>query len=239
MMKKLYILLAVFCFASCSKIEIEEIVVNNKKMRERLIFMYDTNKDGILSKAEALKVTMIDVNWSDEPIDCLENFPNLEALFITNCECESIDLSKNAKLTNLTCWYNKLKTLDLTNNPELQGLTCADAELESISLGYHPKLVWLHCGKNKLTSLDFSGCDNLTRLTCYNNLLTELDVNHNSKLETLDCNRNQLETIDVSANLRLWSLECQNNPNMTTAYLKAGQTILMFIKDPHTAVVYL
>ena len=75
-MKKLYIILTVFCFISCSKIDVEQgIVLNNKKLQNFLLNYYDENKDGIVSKEEALAVTVISLSNSQEPIDGLENFP--------------------------------------------------------------------------------------------------------------------------------------------------------------------
>ena len=83
-MKKLCVILATACLISCAKDkpEIEGIAISNKELEEYILACYDKNWDGVLSKAEALQVTEIYVQNSQEPIDGLENFPNLEWLNI-------------------------------------------------------------------------------------------------------------------------------------------------------------
>ena len=83
-MKKIYIFLILIVLFACKKDEtkIKEIRVQNPGMQAFLIGAYDKNHDGKLSEEEALEVTAISVPDSQEEIDGLENFPNLEILYL-------------------------------------------------------------------------------------------------------------------------------------------------------------
>jgi len=214
-----YTLLAIVCLVllSCEKHEID---MGNKTLQNYLLLIYDTNKDGKLSKKEALKVTWIDLDLVPDPIEGLENFPNLEWLYLNHGEFTSLNVSKNPKLKMLNCRNNKLKMLDLTNNPELETLECGIGEIESIILGNKPKLVELKCEENKLTSLDISGCHYLTSLGlsdnphlewlyCPNSQIEELDIKKCVKLRILNCGGNRFTSLDVSKNADLDEFDCR------------------------------
>ena len=227
-----------FCLVACTKFDFEEgIVVNNKELMSYLLRIYDTNKDGKLSKSEALKVTMISIRTQDE-IDGLENFPNLKDLSLYRCAITDIDLSKNIKLTHLSLMGDvMLKTLDLTNNAELFLFYHSGGVMESIYLGHKPKLIHFRCSENKLTALDLSGCENLELVECYYNLLTEIDVSQCPHLLEFSCLENQLKTLDVSNNTSLNWLSCRYN-DMDTLFMKEGQKLQWLSKDDHTEIVY-
>ena len=72
-------------------------------------------------------------------------------------------------MVTLTCWKNKLTSLDVS------GCTA---------------LTELWCENNQLKSLDVSGCTALTVLLCDGNQLSSLDVSNNSLLTRLLCNNN-------------------------------------------------
>ena len=232
--------MAIACLISCTKDKPEQgIIVNNKALQRFLLALYDANKDGILSEEEALNVTQISVTFSQEPIDGLEHFPNLELIDVTGGEFTSIDVSKNTKLKQVFCNQTKLATLDLTNNLELEMLNCGMGEIKSINLGNKPKLTWIYCGQSKLTSLDVSGCHNLTVLGCYDNLLTELDVRNSPHLEWLSCSSNQFETIDVSKNIKLTNFNCYNNRFLTSLDVSKNTELKEFLCDGNILITTL
>ena len=224
--------MVIACLTACSKPNDDPeqgIVVGNKEMQMYLLSFYDKNRDGILSKEEALSVTEISIPCSTGPVkivDGLEHFPNLEILSISSCDNQysSLDVSANQKLRELYISWNKLKTLDLTRNPELERIYCGNSELEFLNLGYKPKLIELGC-VGKLNTLDLSGCYNLITLSCRNNQLIELDVSNNPNLEWLDCGNNKFETIDVSNNLKLKILNCSGSSLLKSLDLSKNQEL--------------
>jgi hypothetical protein len=243
-MKKLCIIsLMIACCVSCSdnigQDIVKEVKVNNKKLQSFLLGLYDQNKDGILSEEEALNVTQINVIFSQEPLDGLENFPNLELLEITGGEFTELDVSKNFKLKDLFCRQNKLKSLDLSNNSELELLACESGELQSINLGSKPKLTKIFCAGNKLTSLNVDGCPDLNLLYCGVNLLTEINVGNNPNLEWLYCSSNQIATIDVTKNQKLKYFHCFKNKALTTLDLSNNFELLEFSCEENLSMINL
>ena len=75
----------------------------------------------------------------------------MSSFVILSCnanQLESLDLSENTALENLTCYNNKLTKLDVKSN----------TKLESIS-----------CYSNQLTSLDISNITGLSGFSCSGN----------------------------------------------------------------------
>ncbi len=67
----------------------------------------------------------------------------------------------------------------------LEVLSCYSNRLVSLDVSGCTELTRLFCYSNQLTSLDVSNNTKLTWLSCYSNQLASLDVSHNTKLTTL------------------------------------------------------
>ena len=185
MLRKLYLLLLTVCLVSCEKMELEKgIIVSNKKLQESLISDHDKNRDGILSKEEALAITTISIIGSEEPLDGLENFPNLEILYVPSGKFTRLDVSKNTKLRQLHCSHNELSSIDLSNNPELEVLVCDNGKLTSLYLN-HLKLFHLSCKHNNLRTIDLKNVPNIVNLYCTSNSLRSIIFGNNSQLTIL------------------------------------------------------
>ena len=84
---------------------------------------YDTNSDGIVSRAEADAVTeLICEGWTETITDLtgIAFFTNLETLSVQGERLESVDLSRNKKLKHIDLRYNAIKELDLTALDQLE-----------------------------------------------------------------------------------------------------------------------
>lgn len=84
---------------------------------------YDTNSDGIVSRAEADMVTeLICEGWTETITDLtgIAFFTNLETLSVQGERLESVDLSRNKKLKHIDLRYNAIKELDLTALDQLE-----------------------------------------------------------------------------------------------------------------------
>jgi len=135
---------------------------------------------------------------------------------LTELDCSrnqltSLDVSKNAALTVLDCSGNQLTSLDVSKNAKMKSLKCYTNQLPSLEVSKNAALTELDCSGNPLTSLDVSKNDALTVFHCSNNELTSLDVSKNTTLSELVCPNNQLTSLDVSRNTALTELNCWNN----------------------------
>jgi len=187
----------------------DNIVFEDANFKTYMVANFDTDNDGEISYEEALNVTKIEVNTDN--IESLSGLEHMINLVVLNCKgshvyngsigkyedggiLKSLDVSKNTKLINLNCSYNKITSLDVRNNVLLKELRCSD---------------------NKLRSLDISKNEQLSNFTIDNNLLTTIDISNNTKLEHIDVTNNQLNSIDVSQHVLLMGINCGGN-NLTT-----------------------
>src|SRR5574344_1571229 len=183
-----------------------------------------TAKDGEISEAEALLVTVIKVYGGYDTTQAqsgtktkiasfadIANFPNLDTLDSALTSLTSLDVSKNTKLTYLACYDNQLTSLDVSKNTKLTYLDCHNNQFTSLDVSKNTELTVLYCAYDQLTSLDVSANTSLMSLFCYHNRLTSLDGSKNTKLTQFYCHNNQLTSLDVSKNTKLETLYCNSN----------------------------
>ena len=194
---------------------------------------FDTNKDNKLSAAERNAVVEIDVingASGETPIATLDGiafFPNLKILRCVFNDLTTLDLSRNAALTELHCAYNSLTSLDLSKNTALEILYCGGNNLLSLDVSKNTALKDLWCGWNLLTSLELGNNTVLKSLDCGNNMLKSLDVSRNTALTELTCNNNQLTSLDLSKNTALKTLDGMQN--VYNAIVGPGRTFDMSV----------
>ncbi len=251
-MKKLFIILFIatsaFLFGEKQGIEAKSVAINDKNFPDFCFQLYvkerfDTNDDGKLSDRERADVTEIYIRRLKQyhlGLECaapstlkgIEFFPNLERLDCAVCRIEYLDLSKNKKLEELNCSFNKLMKLNLKNNTQLKILDCLCINLKKLDVSNNRKLQTLHCSCNKLRKLNLEGnaklkdldvsvnkikelevtnLKNLIHFECQKNQLKQLDMTHNKKLGYMICNTNKLIELDVSQNTELSYLDCADN----------------------------
>lgn len=209
-------------------LKIGNIPLPDVNFKAYMVENFDTNLDGEISYAEALKITTIDVNTDNissvQGIECCSNLVNLKCeggysissnsqqyWYETNGNLSSIDLSNNIKLTTLSCSGNQLTDLDLSNNTALTRIECWCNQLTRLNISGCIALRFLYCEANQLTSLDVTHNAELRKLRCPKNKLTSLDVSNNTSLNELVCEWNLLTSLDVSHNSALGSLICSKN----------------------------
>ena len=196
------------------------IDIPDANFKAYLIANFDRDKDGEISKDEALLIREIQCRQLDiASLTGIESFPNLEILTCMDNLLTVLDISENLKLRELECSNNNLGTIDVSKNVSLT------------------KLYVLNC---RLSALDVKANTELVNLNCSNNMLTELDLSNNVKLERLYCQNNNLKTLDLRKNGAINTLNCRANPGLTTVYLEQGQHIdFPYIDTPPTTIVYL
>ena len=176
------------------------------------VLAQDYGQDGVLTAEEIAGVLKIDVfNKNIADLKGIEYFTALTQLSCGYNQLTSLDVSKNTALTGLYCGINQLTSLDVSKNTALTELECGINQLTSLDVSKNTALTELYCNFNQLTALDVSKNTALTDLYCNFNQLTSLDVSKNTALTEFECGNNQLTALDVSKNTALVYLGCSGN----------------------------
>lgn len=139
----------------------------------------DDAQNGVLLKANALKVTTLNVSGNSiSDLQGIGAFVNLTRLICSNNKLTTLNLSTNIALTYLDFAYNSLISIDLSKSSALKEL---------------------YCYSNKLTSLDVSKNNELQFLKCEHNSLTNMNVSQNTQLSYMSCTSNNIQTICVNS----------------------------------------
>lgn len=204
----------------CSVVS-EAPVFPDPLFREYVYTNFDTNKDGFLSRTEALSVEAINISGAEDnwgkcyTLEGIEHFIRLRDLSLAFNNLTELNISNNSQIVSLNCGYNQLTSLDISKNPQLFYLSCYYNQLTCLDISNNPRLVSLYCGKNQLTSLDISENPQLRSLDCGNNQLASLIVSNNPQLEMLFCQSNPITDLDISNCPLLRKLQCGND-NLTS-----------------------
>ena len=128
---------------------------------------YDSDRDGVISAAEADNITVIDCRSRGiKSLKGIERFTNLTNL---NCYDNLISgalsfTSSNANLTHIVCGRNNISSINVSACTSLTLLSCEDNNLTSLDLTQNKGLTFLECRGNRLSSLklDSSRENNIT-----------------------------------------------------------------------------
>lgn len=124
---------------------------------------------------------------------------------------ESLNVTKNKKLSKLKCQHNGLKELNLEDNENLTELNCSYNKLTTLDVSKNAKLSTLECTNNGMEELNLGDITSLRHLFCSENNLTELDVSKNRYLEQLHCRYNNLRRLVIGNNYSLTMLYLLGN----------------------------
>ena len=127
----------------------------------------DTDRDGLISYAEAEAVTTLDIQGEEY---C--GWYYCEGGDITSL----VGIEAFTKLKTLSCQYNQIDSLDLSQNTALTILNCEENGIRYLDVSGCAQLYRLNCARNDMFSLDVSGCTALTHLDCSGYQLFNLDV---------------------------------------------------------------
>lgn len=120
---------------------IEDLIINEENFpdevfRNYVITTFDTDKNGNLSQSEIEKITQINLIDKSEltSLQGIEHFPNLKIIYANSTNLQSIDVSKNEKIYNLSLSETPLTSIDVSHNPELSILTLANTKITTLDL---------------------------------------------------------------------------------------------------------
>ena len=234
--------------ANLGSISLEEKKITNKELIDALenVVVYpetfDKDENGfvpITGKNEDIIAGIVSMNIDNyypflTDLSGIEYLSNLEYLYCSQLEIESLDVSSLKKLKQLRCNDNpdlktlnvsgltNLETLECSNTgltsldvrglENLQQLLCENSKSLSLTLGTHLNLIELSCNGCNLSSLDVSSFTALEKLDCGNNQnLKSLTLGNLAALTDLSCYNCQLSTLDVSGLTNLSDLDCEEN----------------------------
>ncbi len=173
---------------------------------------WDTNGDGILSRAEAEAVTkIIVVEEGITSLDGIELFSKLTRLDCYSNKITELDVSGLTNLTWLDCYNNKITELDVSGLTNLTVFGCTRNKITELKVAGLANLTEFHCDNNLLTELDVTGLTSLKWLICHDNQIAELDASGLTALAYLHCQNNQIEELKVAGLANLTELECYRN----------------------------
>ena len=220
MKKLLYTLLAVsIIFSACEKEDDTPTTIGNNNGNNNVnssIYTYvpDDNFE------KALINLGLDNTLNDTVLTAA-----IDTLLLLNINDNSINdltgIEAFTALTELTCGFNQLTSLNVSNNLALTDLDCYYNQLTSLDLSNNTALEILNCSFNSLTSLDVIGANALDTLNCRHNQLTSLDFRTNTALAFLGC----------SYNAALTSLDLRNGNNTNLLYFSASNNYNLYCID--------
>ena len=153
--------------------------------------------------------TMSVKNQSITDLDCrgvkfesidLSILPNLETLHISEGAIQSLDLTANTKLQELSLYSTQIESLNTPNLSELTTIFISNNSELTSSLDFSncSQVKEITVTGNRVTSLSTANCANLEQLNCYDNNLSSLDISYCPKLKSLREYNNQLKTLNIA-----------------------------------------
>lgn len=182
--------------------------------------------DGKVATDRISSVISLDINNLEiTDLTGLQDFTSLKQLSCYSNKLTSIDLSKNLALTGITCRDNPITSLDVSNNTLLEYISCSNNKLTSLDVSKNLALNYLYCGDNTLSSLDLTNNIALKEIRCDYNTLKALDVTHCPLLEYFICSNNKLTSLDMTKSTALIELRCDHN-SITSLDLSNSKDLL-------------
>ncbi len=188
-------------------------VIPDENFEQALIDLgYDTTIDGRVLTSNISGLTSLDVSSKNiADLTGIQAFTSLTDLSCGYNSLTSLNVSNLSSLYTLGCSGNQLTSINVNGLTSLYYLYCDSNQLTSLNVSGLTSLYDLHCDSNQLTSINVSGLTNLQNLQCGSNQLTSLNVNGLTNLGSLNCDSNQLTSLSITGLTSLYSLGCSSN----------------------------
>lgn len=211
--------------------------IANEAFRTKMIEIADTNKDGQISKEEALAVDSLSLpNAGLDAVD-LSFFNNITVLDLSGNNLTAIDLSGVPNLTALNIENNKIAgKLDVSYLNAVKTLKAAHNELTELSsFGSRTPVLEIDLSYNKFTTIRVQYMTNMTKLNLSHNQLTSATVTSNNKLADMDVSFNQIPSMTLWSLKTLEKVKFNDNP-FTQLDESTNWTLLKEIDCSNTAI---
>jgi len=186
------------------------INIPDPNFKAYLLENFDYDKDGLLSRSEALRVT--NISRSTEDVKSVEGLGYFENLIELN-------------LSGPEGGYGQLTELDLSNNRHLHIIRCERNGITSLDFSNNTELEEVFCGRNNLTALDVTMLPDLVSLGANDNRIEAIDLSNNSWLRYCNFSDNRLESFDVSNLIYAEKIHCGTD-RLTEVYLPTYSSTL-------------
>lgn len=148
---------------------------------------FDNEVDGFVLTDNIDNVTSLVLNEQGiSSISGIEDFVNLENLWINDNQLESLPISTNSKLKFIFADFNQISSINVSSLSVLEKVSLIDNTLTEIDVTNNPTLQQLVVPGNQLTSLDVSANNALTVLDVTNNPLSCIKVSATQQAEIPD-----------------------------------------------------
>lgn len=156
----------------------------------------------------------------------LSGCPMLSSLTLTGVSIQNISIAGCTNLASFEGINIGLKSLDCSNCTSLTSLTCYDnSAMSSLKLSGCIALSGIWVRNSGLTSLDLSGLAALSSIMCQRNSLQTVNLTGCTSLSNFYAHTNPFKELDFSQCPSLSSFTLTTCPNLTTIWLKTGQTV--------------
>lgn len=227
----------------------------DKAFKEVVLANFDKDKDGGISRQEALQVTKMEVITAEiTDLAGVELFLNLQELICRGPYNEefsremdgtlvNLDISANVNLVYLHCGYNKLQKLDVSNNTKLHTLHCHNTMIDSLDLGNNPSIVILEARDCPyLVDVKFPVGSGLRSVNLHACDLASVDLSELALLDSFSAGWNyRLREFDFSNNPLLYYLVLSGLPEPKEFDLRHNDRLGLFYGEECAALerVYL
>ncbi|NHM07199.1 T9SS type A sorting domain-containing protein [Flavobacterium sp. CYK-4] len=228
-MKKIYLLLAVFCFGC--QVNAQIVNVPDSHLKHVLYSnINDTNHNNEIDLNEAQALTELNIQTEFvASYEGIQAFSNLEMLYLWNNHQYAHTEVDIRALTNLKNFLyssgNQTANVQVSGLSNLTHLSIRGAQLTSLDLTGLTSLLSLNLTEGTaLTTLDISPVQNLAYLTLLDNPITNINLNGNPNLEHVWISGSLITAVDVSGLPLLTKLNVDDN--QITSLNLAGANLL-------------
>ncbi|MER0357807.1 hypothetical protein ABRZ79_04520 [Vibrio vulnificus] len=176
-------------------------------------------------------LTLVSINTL-QSLALSQNFA-LTQLTVNGSQIADLDLSQQTTLQSLSLHMARLNQLQLANMPDLTTLKITGTQLTQFIAPSLPQLRTLNVSDNKLQTLGVTELPALTALYAGNNALTELSLANNLALTDVRVPKNPLSTLNIRPLLELERLEISET-DLTTIDFSQSQKIAALLAGNST-----
>ncbi|MEP2059982.1 MAG: T9SS type A sorting domain-containing protein [Maribacter litoralis] len=177
----------------------------------------------LLGETNQIKTLSLEENSNLTSITSLETLTELITLDITKCALNTLDVTQNTNLTNLSVGGNPLTTLNLQNNILLNSFVIEGTQITLLDLSQNSNLGVVAINNSLISNIDLSNNPNLVFVNVYSNddlSLLNLNNNNNGIITTLYATSNpnlnciQVDNVPDAENKANWQKD--NNASYST-----------------------
>lgn len=167
---------------------IELTAIPDEAFEQALIDLsFDDVLDGSIRTASAQNILELVLNEKGiSDLTGIQDFTNLENLWVQDNELTAINVSQNQNLKFLFFDQNQIEELDVTNLAVLEKIGAIDNLLTEINVSNNPVLNLLDLTNNGMTAIDVSTNNELFQFSIVGNPLTCIKVNSNQLADIPD-----------------------------------------------------